>query len=413
MNDPYTNALNQLKKVAKILKLDKSTLDRLSVPERFIEVNFPVKMDDGSVKMFKGFRSQHNSALGPYKGGLRFSTEVCEEEVKALSMWMSWKCSIADIPYGGGKGGVIVDTKELSEKELENLSRAFVGAIADCIGPDKDVPAPDMYTTPQIMDWMVEEYAKTANRKQKTENEILATFTGKSVENGGSAGRTEATGQGGVYCLQRLAEKENLKSEETTVAVQGAGNVGYYFARLASELGFKVVTLSDSKSAIYDENGLDIDAVMKCKEENGSFETCKGVKQISNEELLLLEVDVLVPAAIENVITEKNAGNIKAKYIIEMANGPVTPEADEILKENGTISVPDVLANAGGVTVSYFEWVQNKNGEKWSKKDVLAKLKDKMIPAFDAVWESRDKYKIDMRMGAYALAVEKIVKAME
>jgi glutamate dehydrogenase (NAD(P)+) len=438
MIDPYKNAIKQLENVAQILKLDKEILKRLSAPERFVEVNFPVKMDSGKFKMFKGFRSQHNSALGPYKGGLRFSPEVCESEVKALSMWMSWKCAIADIPYGGGKGGVIVNTKELSAGEIERLSRAFVRAIHELIGPDKDVPAPDMYTTPEIMNWMVEEYVKIKNEelkiknnkseKRKANSDLLATFTGKPIEKGGSQGRTEATGQGGVYILERLAEKKNLKPEDTTIAVQGAGNVGYYFAKLAEELGFRVVAISDSKSAIYKESGLDIDAIMKYKESKGSFKGCEDCEQITNEELLELEVDVLVPAAVENVINDMNAKNVKARYIIEMANGPTTPEADKILSKNKVLVIPDVLANCGGVTVSYFEWVQNRKGEKWTKEEVLSKLKEKIVSAFDAVWEARFKaagppsrggsrrgalnQQIDMRMGAYTLAVAKIVEKM-
>ncbi|MBN2016292.1 Glu/Leu/Phe/Val dehydrogenase [Candidatus Dojkabacteria bacterium] len=415
MNNPYENAVKQLENVAKILKLDSEVVQRLSVPERFIEVNLPVRMDDGSVKIFTGFRSQHNNARGPYKGGLRFSPEVNEAEVKALSMWMTWKCAIADIPYGGGKGGVAVDTKKLSEQELENLSRAFVRAIHDCIGPEKDVPAPDMYTTPEIMEWMVEEYIKIKNEELKMKNsgdEMLATFTGKPVEAGGSEGRTEATGLGGVYVLESLAKKEDLIPEKTTVAVQGAGNVGYYFAKLAQEIGFKVVAISDSKSAVYRKEGLDIDKAMKSKEKDGSFETWKGGEKITNDELLKLDVDVLVPSAIENVITEENAKDIKARYIIEMANGPTTPDADIILSKKNIIVVPDVLANAGGVTVSYFEWMQNKRSEKWSKEEVFGKLKEKMVSAFEQTWEAMKKYKADMRMGAYALAVKKVVDAM-
>ena len=418
MSDPYKNAVNQLKKVSKILKLEKGTLSRLSVPNRFVEVNFPVEMDDGSVKVFKGFRSQHSNALGPYKGGIRFSPEVSESEVKALSMWMSWKCAIADLPLGGGKGGVIVDTKELSEKEIERLSRAYARAIHEVIGPDKDIPAPDMYTTPEIMSWMVDEYQKVKNEEFRMKNcgcedkSFLATFTGKPIENGGSEGRTEATGLGGVYILESLSTKKGLNPEDTSVAVQGSGNVGYYFAKLASELGFRVVAISDSKSAIYSKDGLNIEEVMKYKEGEGSFKGMKSVEEISNEDLLELEVDVLVPSAIENVVTEKNADKIKAKYIIEMANGPVTPEADEILNKNNVQVVPDVLANSGGVTVSYFEWLQNRKDEGWSKDDVFKKLKEKITKAFDQAWNSMEEYKTDMRMGVYVLAVRKVADAL-
>lgn len=409
MQDPYKNAVAQLEKIATILKLDTEMLERLKVPERFIEVNFPVEMDDGSVKIFKGFRSQHNSARGPYKGGLRFSPEVSESEVKALSMWMSWKCSVANIPYGGGKGGVIVNTKELSDGEIERLSRAFIHSIHDAIGPDKDIPAPDMYTNPQIMSWMVDEYSKAVGK------ESPAVITGKPIEKGGSQGRTAATGQGGVYVLEALAGKKGLQPQDTKVAVQGIGNVGYYFAKLASEMGFNILALSDSRGAVYAEKGLDVDAVKKYKTENGSIKgyEADGVSDISNADLLELDVEVLVPAAVENVITKDNAENIRAKYIIELANGPVTPEADEILHENGTLFVPDILANSGGVTVSYFEWVQNKKGEEWSENEVLEKLKDQIVPAFNDTYEMMEELDSDMRTAAYAIAVKRIVEEMK
>lgn len=406
MNDQFTNAQTQLKNVSKVLNIEKETFNRLLEPNKVIEVNFPVEMDDGSTKMFKGYRSQHNNARGPYKGGIRFSLEVTESEVKALSMWMTWKCAVARIPFGGGKGGVIVDTKKLSKSEIERLSRAFIKTIYKDIGPDTDVPAPDMYTTPEIMTWMVDEYSKLVGENTP------AVITGKPVENGGSEGRTEATGQGGVFVLEKLAEKEGLIPEDTTVAVQGSGNVGYYFAKLAQELGFKVVTLSDSKGGIHNPSGLDIDSAMKQKEEIGSFANYKDANQISNTDLLELDVDVLVPAAIENVITKVNAKNIKAKYIIEMANGPVTPEADEILSKKGCFIVPDILANSGGVTVSYFEWLQNKKNEKWTKEVVFEKLEKTITEAFTASLDSMKKYKTNMRLGTYSLAVQRVVDAI-
>jgi len=407
LKDQFKNAQKQLLNVSKILELNQDTVNQLLVPNRFIEVNFPVKMDDGSIKTFRGYRSQHNNANGPYKGGIRFSLEVSESEVKALSMWMTWKCAVVNIPFGGGKGGVIVNTKQLSKNELERLSRNFIKAIHEAIGPDKDVPAPDMYTTPEIMTWMVDEYSKLVGKDSP------AVITGKPVEKGGSKGRTEATGQGGVFVLQKLAEKENLTPQNTTVAVQGSGNVGYYFAKLASQLGFKVVTLSDSKGGIFNPKGLDIDKAIKHKNETGSFSQYQDAQPISNKELLELEVDVLVPAAIENVITADNADNIKAKYIIEMANGPVTPNADVILNKKGVLVVPDILANSGGVTVSYFEWLQNKQNESWSTDKVTQKLEKIITSAFDDTWNSMKKYQTDMRMGAYALAVSRVVKAMK
>lgn len=405
--DPFTNAQKQLKDVAKLIKLESWKLEKLLEPDFVIKVTFPVKMDDGSVKVFTGYRSQHNNALGPYKGGLRFSPDVTENEVKALSTWMTWKCATAGIPYGGGKGGVIVDTKKLSEKELERLSRAFIRAIYKNIGPDTDVPAPDMYTTPQIMSWMVDEYSKLVGKKSP------AVITGKPIEDGGSEGRTEATGYGGGYILDELAKLKNLDPKKTTVAIQGFGNVGYYFAEYAIARGFKVVTVSDSKGGIYSENGINIKAAMEHKEKTGRLKNFKDSDNISNDELLELKVDVLVPAAVENVITEKNAKKINARFIIELANGPVTPEADKILFGRKILSVPDILANSGGVTVSYFEWVQNKKKEKWEKDAVLKKLKRIIKKAFKDSYNSSHKHKVNMRMGTYALAVQKVADKMK
>jgi len=405
-HDPFSNAVAQLQKVAEIIKLDEQSLARIIEPDRVSKVHFPVKMDDGQVKMFTGFRAQHNDALGPYKGGIRFSPDVCESEVKALSTWMTWKCAVADIPFGGGKGGVIVDTKQLSVTELERLSRAYIRAIADVIGPDKDVPAPDMYTTPQIMDWMVDEYSKIVGKPSP------AVITGKPVEKGGSLGRTQATGLGGVFVLKELAKKVNLVPKNTRVIVQGIGNVGYYFAKIAAESGYKIVGLSDSRTGLYNPDGLDVEAVLAFKKEHGSLNDFSGAQKVSNAELLELETDVLVPAAVENVITEGNAEQIKANYIIEMANGPVTPEADRILVQRGIISVPDVLSNSGGVTVSYFEWVQNKQNEKWTEADVLAKLEPKMVKAFNDGWAAMQRYNTDFRTAIYALAVQKVVDAL-
>lgn len=408
-NDPFANAVAQLEKVADLLKLSSEQLAQIAKPNRLLTVHFPVKMDDGSIRMFTGYRSQHNDARGPYKGGLRFSPQVSESEVKALSTWMTWKCAVADIPFGGGKGGVIVDTKELSKDELERLSRAYIRSIADAIGPQKDVPAPDMYTTPEIMSWMVDEYEKV------TATKAPAVITGKPLDAGGSAGRTQATGQGGVYILEELAKKADLKPAQTKVAVQGIGNVGYYFAKLAAELGYKVVALSDSRTGVYNPEGLDVDAVYNYKQEHGNLADFPddNAQFVTNEELLVLEVEVLVPAAVENVIHQDNADDIQAKYIIEMANGPVTPEADEILAKRSIISVPDILANSGGVTVSYFEWKQNIEQETWSEERVLKELKPKMVQAFNEGWEAMNKYKTDMRTGVYAVAVQKVVDALK
>lgn len=414
MTDPFSNATKQLEEVAQILKLDDLTLRRLKIPNRVVHVAIPVEMDNGQVHTFIGFRSQHNNARGPYKGGIRYHVGVSESEVKALSMWMTWKCAIADIPYGGGKGGIIVnpkidpkDPRALSQGEVERLSRAYVRAIADVIGEDKDVPAPDVNTDGQIMSWMLDEYEKIIEKKSP------ATFTGKPIELGGSQGRTEATGYGGVFVLNALMEKEGKDPSKTSVAIQGIGNVGSYFALKAYEEGYTIVALSDSRTALYNTDGLDPKKVLAYKKEHGTLSGFEGAKEITNEELLLLTVDVLVPSALENVITEKNADKVNARYIIEMANGPVTPEADEILFKKGVLSVPDVLANSGGVTVSYFEWVQNKEGSVWSKDDVLGKLREKITTAFDQSYTSMKNLRVNMRMGTYALAVKKVVDAMK
>ncbi|MDZ7586135.1 MAG: Glu/Leu/Phe/Val dehydrogenase [Patescibacteria group bacterium] len=390
-NNPFKNAQKQLETVAKYIDLQGRILEELKCPKRVIKADLKVKMDNGKYKTFKAFRSQHNDAVGPYKGGIRFHPKVSEDEVKALSMWMTWKCSVVGIPYGGGKGGVICEPKKMSEAELQRLSRAYIKAIAKYIGPWKDVPAPDVNTTPQIMAWMVDEYEKIVGQH------CPGVITGKPLEMGGSLGRTEATGLGGFYMLESLVSaigrsssgRKKLNKKNTTIAVQGVGNVGSWFIEFAKKAGYQIVAWSNSKGGEYQN------------------------KKITNEELLELPVDVLVPAALENVITSDNAEKIKSKYIIEMANGPVTPEADEILDRRGIISIPDVLANAGGVTVSYFEWVQNNMGYYWSKEEVFAKLKVIMDKAFGEVWSIYRAKKVNLRMAAYILAVDRVVKAMK
>lgn len=413
MNDPFENSVTQIKRAAEMLCdsaeklcLAPEILERIFEPQRLVKVHFPVLMDNGMTRTFLGFRSQHNNARGPYKGGLRFSPEVSESEVKALSSWMTWKCAVADIPFGGGKGGVVVDTKSLSKNEIERLSRGFVRAIHEMIGPEKDVPAPDMYTTAEIMDWMVDEYSKITNTDGK------ACFTGKTIVGGGSEGRTEATGYGGAFVMRELAKKKNLDIKNTTVAIQGLGNVGQYFALKAHEYGFKIVALSDSKGAIYAKDGINPQLVLDHKASTGSLAGIEGAEYISNDALLEIDCDILVPAATENVITGENAYKIKAKYIIEMANGPLTPAADEILTGKGIIFVPDILANSGGVTVSYFEWYQNMHNEKWAKDDVLKKLEEKMDKAFDDCYTMMEKQNTDMRTASYMLAIKKVTDAM-
>ena len=376
--NPWQEAVANFDKVAKKVKLDPNVADMIKQPDKVVEVGLTIKGDDGKVKNFVGYRSQHNNARGPYKGGIRFHPDVTKEEVMALSMWMSLKCGVVGVPFGGGKGGVVVDPKVLSPAELERLSRAYVRAIAPLIGPDKDVPAPDVNTNSQVMGWMVDEYSRLMGKQ------LWATFTGKPVEMGGSQGRTEATGKGGVDVLVELVNKYDLDPNKVRIAIQGFGNVGYWFGYFAQQAGFKVVAVSDSKGGLYDPEGLDIKAVMKTKQETGSVVNGRGEK-IKGDEILGLDVEVLVPAALEEAINEKNVNQVKARYIIEMANGPVTVGAEEVLLSKGTVIVPDVLANAGGVTVSYFEWVQNRQGFYWEKEEVFKRLNQVMTKSFKEV----------------------------
>jgi glutamate dehydrogenase/leucine dehydrogenase len=412
----FLDTQRQFLEIARVLKLKPEIVEELKEPKRLIKFQIPVKMDDGKTRIFWGFRSQHNNALGPFKGGIRFHPKVSEDEIKALSMLMTWKCSLAGIPFGGGKGGVIVDPKKLSKRELEELSRGYVREIFPLIGPDLDVPAPDVNTNPQIMAWMTDEYSKLAGK------DCPAAFTGKPLENFGLAGRSEATGYGGVVILKKLAEVFNLKPEKTTLAIQGFGNVGSNFALFAYQAGFKILALSEFDGGVYVEKGLDPEATLKCRDQKGKISGCYCVasvcdlsfgKGISNEELLEMPVDVLVPAAVENVITKENAPEIKAKYIIEMANGPVTAEAQEILEKRGIISVPDILANSGGVVASYFEWLQGKERKLWGKERVFKELAKILEKAFQKVWDLAKKDKMNLRRAAEILAVERVVKAME
>ena len=402
-------------KTAEKMQLDSEMIKRLIEPEFAHEFALTITMDTGKKKVFRGWRIQHNSALGPYKGGIRFHADTVREEVQALATLMSIKCAVAGLPYGGGKGGIVVDPKKLSKTELERLSRAFANRIAHIIGEDVDVPAPDVNTTPEIMSWMIDEYQKIIGYKSPS------TFTGKPVSMGGSLGRTEATGRGGLFVLLSLLAKLKKKSRGATVAVQGFGNVGYYFAKLATEAGFKVVAVSDSKGGVYVKDGLSVEATLKCKKEKGMVAGCycKGSvcdvklgKSITNEELLELPVDILVPSALENVINDKNMTKIKADIIVEMANGPLTQEAYEYLSKKGKIIVPDVLANSGGVTVSYLEWVQNKAGYYWSEKEVNDKLKVMMEKAFEAIWKKSVEKKMPLKQAAFEVAIERIASAM-
>ena len=406
--NPFEIAQKQIKSACDKLNTDPAVYEILKNPMRVLEVSFPVKLDDGTIKTFTGYRSQHNNAVGPFKGGLRFHPAVTKDEVKALSTWMTFKCSVAGIPYGGGKGGMAIDPKKYSKAELERISRGFAEAISPLIGEKVDIPAPDVNTNGQIMSWMVDSYEKIVGHSAK------GVFTGKPLEFGGSLARTEATGYGVHLAAKKALDKLNIDVKGATYAVQGFGNVGYYTAYYAYKDGAKIVAFSNTDVAIYNENGIDMEAVIKDYEENGRIVENKGYgKDFTNEELLELEVDVLAPCALENQITSENADRIKAKVITEGANGPTTPEADEILYKKGIVVIPDILANAGGVVVSYFEWVQNLQGYYWSFDEVQEKEDTVLSDAFEDVWSIADEFKVDLRNAAYMSSIRRIEKAMK
>ncbi len=405
MQNPFLNAMAQLDKVVKIKNFNPELIETLRAPDRDIRITIPVRMDNGELKIFEGYRVQYNNKLGPYKGGLRFHPETEINEVKALAFWMTIKCAVAGIPMGGGKGGITVNPKELSKNELENLSRGWVNRMYEVIGPQKDVPAPDVNTTGEIMNWMGNEYEKLTGDKTR------ATFTGKPVENGGSLGRESATGLGGFYVFKALQEKLDLK-EKVSVAIQGLGNVGSFAFKSFTEDGHKVLAISDSKGGIFKEEGLIYEEVLKYKKENGTLENFPNAKYITNEELLELEVDLLIPAAFENQITESNANNIKAKAILELANGPITPEADEILHNKNIPVIPDVLANSGGVTVSSFEWEQNLKNEKWTEEEVNIKLQNILNNSSLKIFDISKANNTSLRNSAFILALERIQEKM-
>ena len=411
-HDPYEEAKKQLRQSIEILGLSEEVYEILAVPERVLEVKIPVKMDDGTVKVFIGWRSQHNSALGPYKGGVRYHPNTNKNEVIALSMWMTWKNSLAGLPYGGGKGGIRVDPRKLSASELERLSRKYFEMISDIVGVDRDIPAPDVYTNPQTMAWYFDEYSRIMR------GQYFGVVTGKPLELGGLQTRVISTGYGTAVAAREAAKKVFGGIEGKTVAVQGFGNAGYYAAKFLAEMGAIVVAVSDSKGGIYSSKGLDIEAVKQVKDKTGSVINYEGAeKKITNEELLELDVDILVPAAIENVITEANADRIKAKVIAEAANGPTTPDAEAILTKKGIVVVPDILANAGGVIVSHIEWVNNRMGGWIKEEEAKARLEEKMVNNFNAVWDfwqkKLDTSKYNMRAAAYAIAVDRVYRAMK
>ncbi|WP_414635289.1 Glu/Leu/Phe/Val family dehydrogenase [Bacillus sp. NTK034] len=376
----------------------------LKEPLRMLTVRIPIRMDDGSIKIFTGYRSQHNDAVGPTKGGVRFHPEVNEDEVKALSMWMSLKCGIVDLPYGGGKGGIICDPRSMSMGELERLSRGYVRAISQIVGPTKDIPAPDVYTNSQIMAWMMDEYSRLR------EYDSPGFITGKPLVLGGSQGREKATAQGVVICIEEAAKKRGISIEGARVAVQGFGNAGSFLAKFMHDAGAKVVAISDAYGALYDPNGLDIDYLLDRRDSFGTVTTLFD-NTLTNEELLELDCDILVPAAVSNQITAANAHNIKASIIVEAANGPTTLEATKILSDRGILLVPDVLASSGGVTVSYFEWVQNNQGYYWTEEEVTEKLKKVLVQAFDNVYQTSQQRKVNMRLAAYMVGARKMSEA--
>lgn len=407
MNNPFESAKKQLETATDIAQLDVDKIEQLMNPDRYIEVSIPVKMDDGSQQIFEGFRSQHNNARGPYKGGIRYHQDVNLSEVLALSFWMTFKNAVIDVPFGGGKGGIIVDPKTLSETELEKLSRGYMQKMFRNFGPQIDVPAPDVNTNGTIMGWMRNEF------ENLTGTIAPGVITGKAIEDGGSQGRTEATGFGGGYVLREASAAGLVSGDRKTIAIQGFGNVATYLAEYAKEHGFKVVALSDSKGGIYNEHGIDLTAAEAHKKATKALKGLEGTTEISNEDLLELDVDVLVPAALENVLTKDNADKVKAKFILEMANGPTTPEADAIFAENGVTVVPDILANSGGVCVSYYEWYQNMHNENWEKDAVLQKLDQQISKAFAEVVAAAKQYNTTLRTGAYVVAAQRIIASME
>ena len=406
MSNPFKNMQTQLEKALSKIEITDNEKDIITKPKETLIVNFPVKMDDGKVKVFKGFRSHYNDARGPTKGGIRFHPAVSIEEVEALAAWMTWKTAVVGVPFGGGKGGVIVNPKELSRTELERLSRGYIRAIHDFIGPNKDIPAPDVYTTPQIMGWMMDEY----NHIKGEHHPHM--ITGKPIHIGGSQGRGDATAKGGFYILIRAMEKLKLEKKNLKVAVQGFGNAGSFLVKMLYEAGLKVVAVSDSRGGTYNSKGIDPYAVFEHKTKTKSVIDFKEGTNISNSEILELDVDILVPAALENQLTKDNANNVKAKIILELANGPTTPEADEIFFKKNILLIPDILANAGGVTVSYYEWVQNRMGEYWELDVVYEKLKKVMDKSFDQIYDIKEKESIDMRTAAYIIAVERVLEAV-
>ena len=400
--NPFEAMSERFDRAAQLLGLDPDLYSVLRLPSREIKVYIPVMMDSGHIEVFEGYRVQHNFARGPAKGGIRYAPDVTLDEVKALSAWMTWKCAVVNVPFGGGKGGIICDPRQMSEGELERLTRRYTSSLIDFIGPDKDVPAPDMNTNEQTMAWIMDTYSMHARHT------VNAVVTGKPVALGGSLGRREATGRGVLFTINEAIKRFDLVPKETSVVIQGAGNVGGIGAKLMHEKGYRVIGISDIFGGIYNRDGLDIPKVLDYLKTTKSLEGFPDVEYITNEELLELECDVLVPCATENQITSENADRIKCKILAEGANGPTTPNADEILFEKGVFIIPDILANAGGVTVSYFEWVQDRMGYFWREDEVNQRLEEKMVDSFNELTVFSEKHQVDTRTAAYMMAIDRV-----
>jgi len=411
--NPFKIAQKELDSAAELMGLDKTAHALLREPKQTVSVNIPVRMKNGSTQVFNGFRVIYNDARGPGKGGIRFHPQENLDTIKALSAWMTWKCSLANIPFGGAKGGVICDTKKMNELELENLSRGYVRAVGRFIGPQIDVPAPDVYTTPQIMAWMMDEYSKLVGHTD------FGVITGKPVEVGGSQGRFDSTAMGAMYVLRETAKIIKMDLKKSKVIIQGFGNAGRFAFEIATKLsGATVVGISDSTGGVYDPDGIDYDKMLAAKQKSGEVQGYAKGEKVTNEELLTLDADIVIPAAIENQITSKNADKIKAKVVLELANGPVTPDADKILFEKGIIDMPDFLVNSGGVVVSYFEWAQNLQGYYWPEDEVYRRLEAIMTTSFKDVVSMQKQYaskgkKITPRTAAYIVAIDRVAKAMK
>jgi glutamate dehydrogenase (NAD(P)+) len=405
--DPFRSMMKRFDKSAEILNLDPGVYEFLKTPMYQVIIGIPIQMDDGRIEVLKGYRVIHNNVRGPAKGGIRYAPDVTLSEVKALAAWMTWKCAVVNIPFGGAKGGVVCDPHKLSKIELEKITRRYTANLLDVFGPEKDIPAPDMNTDEQIMGWVMDTYS------MHVRHTATAVVTGKPLVIGGSLGRREATGRGVTVVTMKALEKFGIKPKDATVVVQGFGNVGSVSADLISKQGCKVVAISDVTGGYYNKNGIDVQSAIKYVRENKSLKGFKGGDQVSNDELLELPCDVLVPAAKEDQITNTNAGKIKARIITEGANGPTTASADPILEEKGIVAIPDILANAGGVTVSYFEWVQDRMGYFWPESDVNQRLERIMTESFETVWDAHEQYKVSLRLAAYIIAIDRVATVLK